>query len=205
MEEAINKFVIENFGLSVFMMCVIIIGIVFISVWSYKIYAKVKHIDDLPCNLHQEKMNELDKSVIRIETSIRFLTKELEATMKLFQRQHLIKDDGFTQSKSPLSITPKGWEMVKELGVDKMFDHNWNRIESLITDNVKDKNAYDIDNFCIEQAVVYPEKFLGDSDIATLKTDAYEKGDSLSSYMKVVAILSRDRYLKEYGISQVKH
>lgn len=201
MEETINKLIIDHFGLSVFIMCVIIIGIVCVTIWCYKVYDKVKNIDSLPCTKHQEKMSEHDNAVTRIETSISFLTREMETAMKIFQQQNLIKD-GFTKTRSPLSITEKGWEMIKRLGVDKMFNRNWNRIESLITDNVKNKNAYDINSFCIEQAVVYPEKFLSESDIAVLKGEAYKNGDSLSSYMKVIAVLSRDEYFKKHGIKE---
>ena len=203
MEEAFNKFIIDNFGLSVFIMCAVIIGIIFLSIWCYKIYVKVKHIDDLPCNKHQEKMYAHDNAVTRIETSIKFLTKEMETAMKIFQQQNLIKD-GFTQTHSPLSITDKGWEMIRRLGVDKMFENNWTRIKSLITENVEHKNAYDINNFCIEQAVVYPEKFLSESETAVLKDDAYQNGDTLASYMKVIAVLARDRYFKETGLEEMK-
>ena len=118
--------------------------------------------------------------------------------------QNLIKD-GFTQTHSPLSITDKGWEMIHRLGVDKMFENNWTRIKSLITENVEHKNAYDINNFCIEQAVVYPEKFLSESETAVLKDDAYQNGDTLASYMKVIAVLARDRYFKETGLEEMKH
>lgn len=199
MEEKLNEIVIEHFGPAVFVMLAVIVGIIFVSIWCYKILQKVKKVDDLPCEKHREKMNEHDSSVVRIETSINYLTREIDTAMRAFQQQN-IHTDGFTQTSSPLSITERGREMVKRLRMDLMFENNWERIKSLISENVDSRNAYDIDRFCLEQAVVFPEKFLSDDEISCLKEDAYKNGLLLTSYMKVMAVLSRDRYLKEAGI-----
>lgn len=112
-----------------------------------------------------------------------------------------MKTDGLTQTKSPLSITEKGWETVRRLGMEKMFNNNWERINDLISKGAESQNAYDIDRFCVEQAVVFPDKFLSENEISTLKEDAYKNGLLLTSYMKVLAVLSRDRYLKEHNIA----
>lgn len=90
--------------------------------------------------------------------------------------------------------------MVKRLGLEKMFNNNWERINDLISKGIKSQNAYDIDRFCLEQAVVFPDKFLSENEISILKEDAYKNGLLLTSYMKVLAVLSRDRYLKEHDI-----
>lgn len=199
MEDKINDIIIEHLGLSVFIFCAFIVGIVLVSIWCYKMYMKVKKIDELPCIQHQEKMNEHDKAVGRIETAITYLTKEMDTAMRTFQ-QHNIKTDGFTQTKSPLSITKEGWNMVKRLRVEDMFNNNWSRINDLISKEVESQNAYDIDRFCVEQSVVFPEKFLSEPEISLLKEDAYKNGLLLTSYMKVLAVMSRDRYLKEHNI-----
>ncbi|MBO8460112.1 MAG: hypothetical protein IAA73_07265 [Bacteroidetes bacterium] len=200
MEEILSQFIIDNFGLSVFIMVVIVIGIIFVSIWCYKVYAKVKKIDELPCDRHKDKMYEHDNAVTRIETSINFLTKEIDTAMKTFQHMN-VKTDSFTKTNSPLSITEKGWEMVHRLGVDTMFEKNWPRINKLISEGVDTSSAYDINNFCIEQAVVFPEKFLSDEEISHLKEDAYQTGNALASYMKVIAVMSRDRFFEENGMN----
>lgn len=69
-----------------------------------------------------------------------------------------------------------------------------------IDENVKDKNAYDVDQFCLEHAVVFPERFLSKEEVNVLKDDAYKEGLSLTSYMRVIAVLSRDRYLSAHDI-----
>lgn len=199
MEETINKIIIEHLGLSVFIFLVVIVGIVLVSIWCHTIYLKVKKIDELPCDKHQDKMATHDNAVTRIETAITYLTKEIDNAISTFQRQN-IKTDGFTQTHSPLSITEQGWEMVRRLGLEEMFEDNWPRIKELINGGVPNKNAYDIDDFCIKTAVVFPEKFLSGANIAVLKDDAFKNGLTLTSYMKVVAVMARDRYFKENGM-----
>lgn len=203
MEEKISSIIIEHLGLSVFIICALIVGIIFLSIWCYKVYVNVKGIKDLPCNKHSDKMAEHDNAVIRIETSISYLTKEIDSALRLFQNG-FSKNDVFTKTNSPLSITEKGWEMIHRLDLDKIFDKNWNRIDKIITDGVGTDSAYDIDRFCIEQAIVFPEKFLSEADILKLKEDAFQNGLTITSYMKVIAVLSRDRYFKEHNIKSVE-
>lgn len=199
MEDVINEFIKEHFGLSVIIITAVIIGIISITWWCANIYSKVKKIDSLPCDNHKNKMSEHDKAVTSLNTSVTYLAKEIDTAMRMFQQQN-IKTDGFTQTKSPLSITDEGKEMIKRLGVDKMFESNWPRIRELINTEVKDKNAYDIDAFCVQQAVVFPEKFLSENEISVLKDDAFKNGLTLTSYMKVIAVLSRERYIQENHI-----
>ena len=52
--------------------------------------------------------------------------------------------------------------------MDKMFENNWSRIKLLIDEEVESKNAYDINEYSIKHAVVYPEKFLLPNEIAIL-------------------------------------
>lgn len=199
MEETINNIIIKHFGLSTFIFVVIVIGIIYVSIWCHNVWLKVKKIDGLPCDIHKDKMIAHDNAVTRIETAITYLTKEIDNALSTFQ-QNNIKTDGFTQAQSPLSITKSGWEMVERLDLRKMFDENWARIKELIDKGVTDKNAYDIDDFCIKQAVVFPEKFLSNENIAVLKDDAFKNGYALTSYMKVIAVMARDKYFSEKGI-----
>ena len=52
----------------------------------------------------------------------------------------------------------------------------------------------------MRQAIVFPEKFLNPEDLDRLKTDAFQKGLTLTPYMRAVAVLVRDKYFKENGI-----
>lgn len=199
MEDLINDIIKEHFGIAVFVMVIIVAGIIMLTWWCSAMYHKIKKIDSLPCDRHSEKMSEHDNAVSKLNTSITFLAKEIDTAMRMFQQQN-IKTDSFTQTKSPLSITDKGWEMVHRLSLDKMFEANWPRICQLIDTEVKEKSAYDIDNFCIVNSVVFPEKFLSKEEIDVLKDDAFKNGLTLTSYMKVLAVMARDKYFEENGI-----
>lgn len=200
MENLLNDIIKEHFGVAVFIMVAVMVGIIMLTWWCSSMYHRIKKLDSLPCDKHHEKMNEHDNAVSSLNTSITFLAKEIDTAMRMFQQQN-IKTDSFTQTQSPLSITDKGWEMVRRLALDVMFEANWPRISELIDTEVKDKSAYDIDNFCIVNSVVYPEKFLSKEEIDMLKDDAFKKGLTLTSYMKVIAVMARDRYFQENGIN----
>lgn len=208
MEDKIIELISNHFGLS-FLVGVIAVGVlIFLIWWARGVYEKVKGIDKLPCQGNSDKIDnlinrqrEVEVSNTRIETSISYLQKNIESLSQSLQSNNKgLIIDPFTQTHSPLAITPAGLEMMDRLGIKEMFQQNWERINQLITDHVEQKNPYDIQQFCLEQSVVFPEKFLGEADLNAIKLDAYERGVPLASYMKVVAVLSRDRYFKEHGI-----
>lgn len=151
-------------------------------------------LESLPCGSHKQDLADHDKAVTRISTTLQYLEKTLEG----LQKQN--KTQIYTLSHSPLRITDAGREMMEKLGIQAMFDANWPRVKRFI-DEMGNKNPYDIDQFCIQQAVVFPEKFLQADELDKIKIDAYKTGDTLMSYMKVFAVLARDRYFEENGIN----
>ena len=207
----------------------IIIGALWLAWWGRGVKEKVSKVDDhekhmnefrdavakinaLPCTnhahdigRHDEEHRNMDTRLTRVETSAEFLQKSIEDLTKNLQignRQLILGN--YTHNHSPLSITPKGREMMQRLGVEEMFERNWERIDRYIDENVKDKNAYDVDQFCQEQAVVFPERFLAKEEVNVLKDDAYKEGLSLTSYMRVIAVLARDKYMTVHNIEVPK-
>lgn len=172
-------------------------------------------IEALPCNSHMdniieyrgkveshiEKHGSVENSITRIETSIEFMQKSIDSFSQSLQKNKGLILDQYTQSKSPLSITEKGQEMSERIGLLDMFEENWNRIMEIIETNSESKNPYDIQQFCIEQSVVFPEKFINEDQLNKIKIDAYNTGISLTSYMKVIAVYARDKYFKEKSIN----
>lgn len=212
-----NNLFLEHFGSAVVVTIVAIIALAFL-VWKVaEIWFRIKNLPcenhtesikdlqkrsldkgELPCQIHNDKIEQHGKSVSRIDTTLSFLTKSIE-DMNL-QLRKINDNSSFTQQHSPLTISPRGWDVVKKLGIDRMFDENWPRIKQLIDAEVECKNAYDINEFCLKYAVVFPEKFLQQEQVNKLKDDAYAQGLSLMEYMKIVAVMARDRYFKENGI-----
>lgn len=218
METLINNFVSEHLATFV-VACIIALAVFAMALWFVFSYlqfrktakcsehsAKIEELGkvgyNLPCNTHAEKIETHSVAVSRLDTSMKFLAKSLEDTN--VKMQHLMDAATLTRQHSPLEITERGWEAIRKLGMDKMFEGNWERIRELIDDEVEDKNAYDINEFCIKYAVVYPEKFLKPEEVAALKDEAYIQGFTLMEYMKIIAVMARDRYFKENGIEVKK-
>lgn len=217
MEALINDFVREHFA--GFVVCTIIALTLFgLALWfvfsyiTFKKHAKCEEhqqrLDDmgnacrdLPCKTHGEKLEAhgLEAHGLEVQslkTSIEYLNKNLERINSQMSNTGM----AFTQQHSPLRITEKGMEVVKKLGIDKMFERNWSTIRAMIDNDVEQKNAYDINDYCIKYAVVYPEKFLQPEELTILKNDAYARGAALMDYMKIIAVMARDEYFKEKGI-----
>lgn len=209
MEELINKIFTEHFGVAISILVIVLFGLVFLIVWAVKVYYGIKYkLDHLPCehnaskiDSHLERHTEVDISVTRLTTSIEYIQRIIEGIQQSMQSQNRnLSTDSFTQNNSPLTVSPNGKEMIKRTGLDEMIYRNWGNIEKLIRENAGSMNPYDIQQYCIKQAVVFPEKFLLEEDLNKIKIDAYNSGNSLTSYMKVVAVLSRDLYFKENNI-----
>ncbi len=218
MEELLNDLIRQHLAAAIIVIIIAVIALVVIIWIASAIYNKVKNIpcdthdkklDELnraismrqafPCEAHQASISEHDKSVSKIIMQLEYLTKSIDSAMRTFQKNN-IQVDTFTQSQSPIKITPKGYEMVARVGLEDMFVQNWDRIKTLYDGNLQGMNPYDIQQFFIREAIVFPEKFLTDVEISKLKIDAYNEGIDLSSYMRVVAVLARDRYFTENGI-----
>ncbi len=209
-ETWIDNLVREHFTTSLIVVLVVIVSLVLLvwklaSLW-YKINnlpcdnhteklgeLQRKNFDksELPCKTHSEKIEKHSESVSRIDTTLTFLTKSIEEMNSQLQKMN--NTVPFTQQHSPLRISERGWEVVKKLGMDKMFVNNWDRIKQFIDDEVESKNAYDINEFCIKYAVVFPEKFLQPEEVNVLKNDAYIQGLTLMEYMKIIAVMARDK------------
>ena len=207
MEDKFVDIIVEHLGLAFFVGVLLVGCLIFLVWWCRGIYEKVKSMDNLPCNenrekidLHSERHNETSQAIARIEATLGFMQKSIDSLAKSIQKENKLIIDPYTKSHSPLSITEAGRKMMDRLGIDDMFEKNWPRIEAFIEDKLEYKNPYDIQEFLIQQAVVYPEKFLQIDEIDKIKLDAYNSGVDIVPYMKVIAILARDRYFSEHNI-----
>lgn len=217
-----------TFAICALITAVIISGGIWLTIWLYKVYHLKKDVEKLPCQEHASKLERVVAVETRInslpcaehmeqirhhteghtsvlsrlssiDTTLTFLQKGVDGLNQSLQKGSGIVMDSFTRSHSPLAITEQGYEMVEKLGIQDMFKANWSRINSLIqSENLQ--NPYDIQQFCIQQAVVFPEKFLSDEELNKIKLDAYSTGNPLQSYMKVIAVMARDRFFEENDI-----
>lgn len=211
MEDFLTKFALEHFGPFIVLSVLFSIFVIW-AVWNtailwFKFRNKTEMIEELkqksfdknelPCEKHQEKLEDHSLSLRALEVSVESMSKSIDRLTTSF-------NVALTKQHSPLSISKKGMEFVKRLGMDKMFENNWARIKPMIEAGVESKNPYDINEYCIKYAMVYPEKFLQPEEIDILKEDAYAEGFLLVDYMRVIAVMARDRYFKEENIKVKK-
>lgn len=114
----------------------------------------------------------------------------------------IIKTGGspLAKSHSPVSLTDEGIRLATELNADDMICRNWDRIFDILEKNIQDKNAYDIQQYCLETVAVEPDMFFEKADLEKLKQFAYAKGNSLQYYSPIFGIKIRDKYL---GIKKI--
>lgn len=205
MSDIFNEWVNNNLPQFVIIVILLVAGVVFLVWWARGVWINVKKIDELPCNEHTDKINKFSSDynsflvdMVTLTTSMKFMQKSIDGLTSLIRPD--MGKSGFIMTKSPISITSEGYAMVDKLGIKGMIDANWSRISNFLEETAASKNPYDIQQYCIEQTVVYPEKFLTKEEIDILKMDAYNKGLPLIVYQNVVAILIRDRYFSEHGL-----
>ena len=142
----------------------------------------------------QKKLDGVESKVDDIRKDIAFLKGFMESLQKNIT-------DGYTQRHSPISLTDKGKAEVQASGLDKLVTNNWSTISQVLNSEVKSRNPYDIQSYCVETAFVTPEKFFSDSDVFYIKELAFKNGLALMTYTNMLAILIRDKYFAENGIN----
>lgn len=229
MVDTFLNFLKEHFGAAFVLAVVVLVAFIYLIWWTSKVYFKIRKIDNLPCDRYNDKLetmsiittkletlpclehgnkidNQIEKhnnlaiSITQVNTSIIYMQKSIDSLAQSLQNNSKLILDPFTQSHSPLQITEQGRQMMERIGVEDFFDNNWRKIDVMIKEHCNSMNPYDIQQFLIEQAVVFPDKFLSKTELDKIKLDAYNMGVSLTSYMKVIAVMSRDRYFIENNI-----
>lgn len=108
--------------------------------------------------------------------------------------------NALTQAHSPVSLTLRGQEQAEKMGVYDLVAENWDKIIKYIDANVASKNAYDIQQFCIERASISPEMFFAPEDVAKIKNFAFNNGQPLAYYGGMIGVIIRDKYFAMKGI-----
>jgi hypothetical protein len=104
------------------------------------------------------------------------------------------------QSHSPITLSEKGQEVSKELDAVSLVANNWEAIFNNLEQNVANKNAYDIQQYCIETASVELDKFLNEQDLLKVKNFAFNQGANVQYFSIVFALIIRDKYFKDKKI-----
>jgi hypothetical protein len=181
-----------------------IFGLLVLSGWL--IFFITKKVTEIKTE-HSELSKTFEKAesrwgmqFIKIENNIDDIRRDLSYLKGTI---NVLKDpvNPYAKRKSPISLTDEGIKVVQELNADNIIVRNWEKIYECLEKNVFNKNAYDIQEYCMFTASVEPELFFEQNDVIEIKNYAYKNGHPLQVYMQLIGILIRDRYLKEKGIN----
>lgn len=172
-----------------------VLGLMFLAGWAIKkvteIITEHKHLKEE----NQKTGDKVEKLCEKMDSNMDEIRKDI-----VYLRGMLELNSDLAKSRSPISLTPKGEELSKEMNAEMIVAENWDKIYNVLENEVKDKNAYDIQQYCMETASVDAEKFFKPSDYDKLKLFAFHKGQSYQYFSIIFAILIRDRYFKEKNI-----
>jgi len=169
-----------------------VIGIMALAGWIIHYVTKFAVNISSKHDRFNERMDKTESTIDEIRKDIAFIKGPLSLAIE--------SRDTLTKKRSPLSLTDSGREVVSTNSLDVMVDSNWQKINAVLQ-SIKNKNPYDLQEYCIETAFTESGKFFSDNNIETLKTISFKSGFPLMSITRVMGILIRDRYFKENGIS----
>lgn len=135
----------------------------------------------------EDKINDLGSGMSYIKSQLNMISETLGGN--------------FIQSHSPISLNELGKKVAEELNVSEMIDSNWDKISAYLDANLKSKNAYDIQQYCVQTATISLESFLDDKDIDRVKLHAYNLGKHMFMYGNMIGVLIRDKYFEQKGIN----
>ncbi|MCR5588108.1 MAG: hypothetical protein K6F72_00670 [Bacteroidales bacterium] len=152
--------------------------------------------------IHAQKTeSKLEHHAEKIDRAMDEIRRDISFLKSAFDIYKTNPPSPLAQSHSPVSLTKKGEEVSEELGAEEMIAKNWDKIYKALEEDVCDKNAYDIQQYCMETSTVELEKFLDPESIEKIKLYAYKAGMPMAYYAPIFGIPIRDKYLERKGIS----
>lgn len=148
--------------------------------------------------IHSERDREDVKTV---KTKLDGLVTDIsmiKGTLALIQSG--LNAPGLTQTNSPVSLSALGKETARKMGVDSMVARNREKILAFLDKHLPQKNAYDIQQLCIETASTRPDLLFSDEDAGNIKDFAFSEGKPLIYYGGMIGVIVRDFYFAERGI-----
>jgi len=142
----------------------------------------------------RRKVLSLENNIESIKTDISYIKGNISILLR--------SPDGLfpIQSRSPVRLSPIGEDLAKKMELEKRISRNWGNICNFLDNNLHSKNAYDIQQFCIDTASVHLDKFFDNEDIESFKDFAFNAGKPLIYYGGMIGVMIRDAYFRHRGI-----
>lgn len=142
-----------------------------------------------------------EKGLDKLENKVDTLSTDISYIKMQLTLLNTNTTGSLVQSHSPISLTDKGKIIAKKMNIETMLANNWDKIYEYIDANVQSKNAYDIQQFCIETATISLDKLFTSSDLDKIKNFAYNEGRPIGYYGGMIGVLIRDKYFEIRGIN----
>ncbi|MGU9977557.1 MAG: hypothetical protein ACNYNY_02585 [Candidatus Oxydemutatoraceae bacterium WSBS_2016_MAG_OTU14] len=173
--------IIEQLNASVF----VLITILLVSFWGvYKISRLVEK--------WQSKEAELKDLRKDWNNDIPYIKERVDM---LFQ--HFINNSAVKTSSSA-SLSKTGENTVKAINAEGILDKNKEHLKKLINKS-SPSNVYDLQQICFRVVEEQIHNLLDARELEMAKVQALKYGIPLGNALSVVAVLLRDRLIKEYG------
>lgn len=153
---------------------------------------------------HSETVREMKRKTDKSEDRFEKLREDMgfiKSKLMIFEEK-LTGVDALTASHSPISLTALGKKVAEEMGAECLIANDFEKIVSVI-DGSGAGNPYDIQQFCIETATSFPERFFSPESLNRLKNFAYGKGHLLPAYGTMLGVMIRDAYFRRKEIDVV--
>lgn len=151
--------------------------------WKYE--AKMESIDKV-----NEDIKKINTDISEIKWNINFIISRIDKM-----------DWGFTQTKSPISLTKKWEDLAKEEEIYDSIAIKWQEIKTIINENCKDLNPYDIQQFILKETMLNLDKFLDEKWLERLKIRAYKEWVKLEALARIIAVIIRNKFFEDEKIN----
>lgn len=154
-----------------------------------------------------QRIDKVDQRIDKVEVKLDALTEEvrgIKTTLSILASKFNLHEkliEKFVLSQSPLALTKEAIKLSKELNFKSMIERNWKKIHKLISENVQQKNPYNIQKYCTIIGMSNMAEILSNKDIEILKMKAYNEGIDVEPYGAILGIMIRDKYFEVENIN----
>ena len=201
MTDLLNEFVKEHFAASVIVIIIAIAGFGFLVWWCSALYHRIKKVEQLPCNEHGGRMEELEKTMSDIR-------EDLAVIKSVIIQKYPTSANVFSMKKSPRRLNEMGEWLFNQVNGRGFLEKNKDFLFEKISEG-RPSTALDVENaahiacssstgepmFSEIKNFVYnaPSIDIPDPDLGTRKYDI-----TLGDVCFVLSIPLRDMYLSEH-------
>lgn len=143
-----------------------------------------------------KSVNSLNDTIRRVDQSL----SEIKWNISIIESRIQRTEDAYVQAHSPISLTQRWKDLAVDVWIEQSIINVWDSLKSLIEEQTKWKNPYDIQEFLLSMSLKDLGSMIDKEWLERLKTKAYNEWVPLAVLWRIVAIIVRDKYFQENSI-----